>query len=222
MVKSPIDRLHHTCATGAQHMAGQQNPILSLWEEFRYDQMPSELFTHGPPLYYVSLTGQIDIFKQICDDYPDSVKQCDHFSNTPLHLILDPIMIQTLLEHGAQINAKNKLGKTPLWTQCYLSGSHEQHAFIIHMIDNGALVNEPDNDGRTPLMAAISSSAPIPLIVRLLDHGADPCARSNHGETPLWIAAQRWNQRYSEEVCEHLFARGATWLFEGIDLATCA
>lgn len=70
--------------------------------------------------------------------------------------------INTLLEHGADVNAKNHKGSTPLHMFCYgnpKAGDKDLHsrALCEVLIKNGAQVNTPDNRGATPLLVCAAS-----------------------------------------------------------------
>jgi ankyrin repeat protein len=57
-----------------------------------------------------------------------------------------------LVEHGADINATNCNGQTPLFLSC-----RENHSKTINfLLDIGVDINQPDNKGNTPLMLAMT------------------------------------------------------------------
>ena len=60
-------------------------------------------------------------------------------------------MITTLLiARGADVNAKDDIGMTPLYTATFMS-----HQITIELIDRGADVNAKDQNGLTPLYYAV-------------------------------------------------------------------
>ena len=56
------------------------------------------------------------------------------------------------------------------------------------LIQHGAKVNLPDQDGRSPLWTAANHNH-IGVVKYLLQHGADLNQGDNDGETALWFAA---------------------------------
>jgi len=63
----------------------------------------------------------------------------------------------------------------------------DAQSLALALVDRGADVFRAEDDGRTPLMLAISHGW-LGLAGRLLDAGADPQARDRHGRTPLFSA----------------------------------
>ena len=68
-----------------------------------------------------------------------------------MHLVFNqnPDVITTLINAGADVNARNKYGSTPLM---YASGANQNPDVITTLINAGADVNARDKDGWTPLM----------------------------------------------------------------------
>ena len=124
---------------------------------------------------------------------------------TALHWTGDPQIISLLVDKTANVNAKDKDGKTPLHV-----GAEELWNFdvlslesLTALINHGADVNAKDNGGHTPLHLAAQAltvytgeifdneqTSPEAVLV-LLAHGADVNAKNNKGETALHLAAKR-------------------------------
>jgi cytohesin len=106
-----------------------------------------------------------------------------------------------LLAKGANVNARDKSGATPLH-QAALKGNL---AFVTLLLQHGADVNARDGDGATPLHnAALSGHREVAAL--LLDKGADREARDTEtGATPLYQAAA-WGRT---ALVELLIKRGA-------------
>ncbi len=94
-------------------------------------------------------------------------------------------MVQLLLSAGANINASNKNGLTPLM---YL-GDKATPELVRDLISAGAAIDACDENSETPLMNAIRSCS-LPVVQQLMSSGARSDARDENGNTLLMSAAQ--------------------------------
>ncbi len=114
---------------------------------------------------------------------------------TALHLALDPAYfvtstflhtpsgqtLTTLLEHGANPNARDLANRTPLHVLC-LNSDHESFSYFDALIKKGAHVNASDIEGKTPLDYLLDRSEEtdvtlpgrrlLHVMTRLFQHGA--------------------------------------------------
>ncbi len=91
-----------------------------------------------------------------------------------------------LLEHGADLNAKNEGG----WTPLHLAALNGRVDIVASLLEHGADPNVQDKFGRTPLhLAALNGH--VDVVRLLLEHGADPTVKNKDGDTPLDIARAR-------------------------------
>ena len=111
----------------------------------------------------------------------------------------DLARVQVLLKQGADANAKDARGVTPLM-QAAIVGSPEAMKLLL---DNGADPNASNTSGSTALMFSVTDIAKVRLLV---DRGANVNAASKFGRTPLLLAAL---SDRSADIVRLLLAKGA-------------
>ena len=112
-----------------------------------------------------------------------SVNVRGKFGNSPLHCanVMDLEMVQALLDCGADVNARNNDGYTPL---IYASLSTNIEVFRL-LLNHGADPNVRYDDGNTLLHAALRFR--MTEMARLLvEHGASVQVKDRRGRTPLY------------------------------------
>ena len=93
-------------------------------------------------------------------------------------------LIKLLISKGADVNAKEKYGNTPLHIAATAGGV----GIAELLISKGAKVNARDDIGETPLHIAATAGG-VGIAELLISKGAKVNARDDIGETPLHIAA---------------------------------
>jgi ankyrin repeat protein len=103
----------------------------------------------------------------------------------------DKEIIELLIEKGAQVDARAKTGRTPLFIAAMAGNKGAAEA----LLTKGANVNARDDSNDTPLHSAVmennlvrpagSTKARIEFVELLLANGADVNARDNRQYTPL-------------------------------------
>jgi hypothetical protein len=101
-------------------------------------------------------------------------------------------MVKVLLSAGADVNARNKNGRTAMLT----IGEDTTAEIVWTLVAAGAKVNRKDDDGNTPLMMAARIDN-VTVIKALLDAGAKVNAKNKEGRTALMDAAE---SDYEESV----------------------
>ncbi|TGK33239.1 hypothetical protein EHQ12_18065 [Leptospira gomenensis] len=129
----------------------------------------------------------------------------DEWGNSPLHIAVNENridIIDLLLEHGADINAKNREGYTPIykipWKQ------KEGFGLFELLKDKGADLKSLTNSGISLThYAALQEN--IPILEYLVQNGLELDLQSEHGETPL-----HWTVHYHcIESARYLLEQGA-------------
>ncbi|HIJ73886.1 MAG TPA: hypothetical protein HPP83_07275 [Candidatus Hydrogenedentes bacterium] len=103
----------------------------------------------------------------------------------------DPIIADFLIEHGADVNAADEDGHTPLLS----AASAGKHEVVEFLIERDADVNIADEDGHTPLLAAAGrydawGREAWARVELLIAHGADVCVQETSGRTVLHYAVK--------------------------------
>lgn len=183
------------------------------------------------PLYHAVANGWLEIAESF-------IAQGGDVNNGPqpaLHIAVEGHsleMAKLLLDAGAQINAQDEQGNTPLQF-AFATGKLEIAKLLISrgadvskapqtalrmavkngsvdlaklLIEAGADINARDEEGNTPLHHAVAvSSWSTDLAKLLIEAGADINAPDKQGATPLHLAVATWYL----EMAELLVSKGA-------------
>lgn len=120
-------------------------------------------------------------------------------------------MAQLLVESGANVNARNSTGSTPLHSAC----SRGNKKVVEYLLSKGADANAKDVKGTTPLYVAAGFGGRSGLdnsgiMSALLAHGADVNAKDEYGLTALHQAASHGSPSSVEILLTHHAAVNAT------------
>ncbi len=146
--------------------------------------------TTGDIFYKAIRDGDLKKTKALLMVHPALISRKYSDYGTGLHLAAkrgQESIVKFLLASGAEVNAKNNDGETPLH-----NAAREVHArseeLVRCLLASGADVNAKDNKGRTPLRATVMDS----VTRLLLDRGADPNEKDTAGDAPLhWACDKR-------------------------------
>jgi Ankyrin repeats (3 copies) len=129
-----------------------------------------------------------------------------NFKSIPLHSAANFEkfeVVQKLIEYGADINAGDEDGWTPL---CWASrGHHFKDGSVLRLLlERGADVNtRADDDGFTPLHRASKNGA-LEVVRLLLEHGADVEAVNRDGKTALQVVGKTKYRKVDQGRCDEV------------------
>lgn len=156
----------------------------------------------GSILIHAAASGNPEVVREILHHHP-SLEARDRRGKTALFAAGDyrsgdqegarAECVQLLAQAGADVNARDNDGNTPLH-ETFLTEVEEE------LLKRGADVNARNHDGETPIFTTVDDTA-IPL---LIEHGADLSLRNNKGQTVLEAAQTKGplRQRALREAIE--------------------
>ncbi|MEE6485606.1 hypothetical protein FKM82_014347 [Ascaphus truei] len=201
-----LDNLGQTCLHRAAHCGHLQtcrlllnsgcDPAIVSLQGFTALQMGNEsvqqLLQEGTPfsntdadrqLLEAAKAGDIDTVKKLCTAQSVNCRDIEGRQSTPLHFAAGynrVSVVEYVLEHGADVHAKDKGGLVPLHNAC--SYGHYEVAELL--VKHGAVVNVADLWKFTPLHEA-AAKGKYEICKLLLQHGADSTKKNRDGNTPL-------------------------------------
>ncbi len=107
-------------------------------------------------------------------------------------------MVQTVIDMGSDINARDKRGFTPLFWACYSS----RLPSVKFLLEHGAKFDTKSLNAATPLHIACLEENPE-LILFLIARGADINAQDKYGNTPLHWAGSLKRKQNIEVLLKH-------------------
>jgi hypothetical protein len=140
---------------------------------------------------HVVRDGALEELRDVLARTGVDIEQRDKDGYTALMLAEDLEKIVLLLHHGAQVNAQNRWGLTPL--MCAVQAPDKGVDVVQALLDHGADVNL-----NSPLTLAEAAYVPI-----LLQHGADVNGQNRVGDTRLIRASYQLNHEVARYLLEH-------------------
>uniref|UniRef100_H2ZNG0 Poly [ADP-ribose] polymerase n=1 Tax=Ciona savignyi TaxID=51511 RepID=H2ZNG0_CIOSA len=143
----------------------------------------SELANTEKKLLEAAKAGDLDVVKTLCTSHNVNCRDMEGRLSTPIHFAAGynrVAVVEYLLQHGADVHAKDKGGLVPLHNAC----SYGHYEVTELLVKHGASVNVADLWKFTPLHEA-AAKGKYEICKLLLKHGADPNKKNRDGNTPL-------------------------------------
>ena len=152
-------------------------------------------------LHVASFMRDLEVARVLLS-YDASVNAEDNQYRTPLHRVLEAEYsldsegrfdgAQLLVEHGADVNVRNKDHEAPL---LLLASNFPELKLVRMLLDHGANVNAEDNWGRTPLHRVLKDGYNFDegyfgVAQQLVERGADVNTPDKDHEIPLHLASR--------------------------------
>lgn len=170
------------------------------------------------PLHIATIDGHTGIVDYILNErtslrLSDILSAQDISGTTPLHEAVRygrTDIARLLLDYGANVNAMDSIGKTPLLLIIPQDAQQEMYPLLLQY---KAAVNQKDMYGDTVLHVATLADAPVDMLSLLVSDGALINERNKEGVTPLALAIET---HHTEQV--NFFAQnGADVYAEDMD-----
>jgi ankyrin repeat protein len=141
----------------------------------------------GTNIYGAAVYGDLDRVREIVEAHPEAVNETDEYGFTPLHGLAGEEHVeiaQFLIDRGAEVNAANDEGITPLHLATW-------PAMATLLLKKGADLEARSVRGETPLLVVAAEAEREDVMAVLLAAGADVNAMGDDGFTALDIALAR-------------------------------
>jgi ankyrin repeat protein len=128
---------------------------------------------------------------------------------TPLHLLMNRttevvMIMDVLIQAGAKVGAKDNKSNTPM----HIAASHASTRAIKRLLDERALLNIRNNQGKTPLDMVEGNDSRLKQAATILitehggKHGKDLPILKENNTSPNWAAGARQRNANKEKVME--------------------
>ena len=224
---------------GIESLFDKDKPHFSRWvQNGKMDdtyQWRDDPLHEAAPMYYAAFCGLHDVIAKLIEEHPEHVSARSGPLGTALHAAsrMNHLkVVQSLLRHGADVNATGMWGWTPLlfasleghlevvrwllqheadvnakaedddWTSLHMAAARGHSETVRALLNHNADTNALNNNGRTPLHVA-SRYGRVEVVRLLLNHGANPEARGKYQWTSLHLVSYMGNLDIASLLLEH-------------------
>lgn len=152
------------------------------------------------PLRNAAIEGNVEEVRRILEQNAAGVQ--GRFQTGSLNSVLHNAVarghekvVDVLLSKGANIEATNSEGQTPI----FIAVQHNFAHLVNLLVDRGADLQAEDNAGNTPLHLAASTGR-TKMIKLLLSLGADKHAENDEGEKPIDVISFSYNDEAAQAL----------------------
>lgn len=138
--------------------------------------------TELTPLMIASKHGNLEAAGALLEAGADPNRR-GKWRQVPMHFAATSRMVALLADHGARIDVRSSVGRTPL----YMAAREDRVSSAFELIVRGADVNARNRADVTPTHVAASFGSPG-MVELLLDAGGDPTIQSKGGWFPAEMA----------------------------------
>lgn len=131
--------------------------------------------------FWAAVLDELEMLK-LFEKYNPDYNESDNYGSNALFFTRKVETVNYLLKNGADINKKNKSGRTPL-IQHSLAYENQDH--VKFLLEKGADINAQDNEGVRTLMFAVQTDK-TKIIDICLSEKADINIKDNEGKTALF------------------------------------
>lgn len=136
--------------------------------------------------------GNMDMIKNVMETRPELIKKRNKNGESAIHFAAASEQstenLKLVVEHGANVNAKNKQGVTPLM----IAVSNDDIEAVKFLLSKGADINARDKEGNTPLHIACDAGS-IAMVELLCKDYRIEHLRNKAGFTPYMLANLQTN-----------------------------
>ena len=150
------------------------------------DARPEQL--EAAPMYCAAFCGLHDVMEKLIREHPEHIGAKAGPLGTALHAASREHhlkAVQSLLRHGADVNAPGAWGRTPL----LFASVHGRLEAVLCLLEYGADVNAKDKDDDWTSLHLAAAMGHFGIARTLLKKNADTASRGNAGHTPLHLAS---------------------------------